>query len=72
MCLGGFCFVCVDGRKEMFYLTTHSTHSIYGYMVSNMVKDHSDSERGNLLLLHGLLFLISSKGSFICTISQKG
>ena len=25
---------------------THSTHVIYGYMVSdNMVKDHSDSER---------------------------
>ena len=21
------------GRKEMFYLTTHSTHFIYGYMV---------------------------------------
>ena len=21
-----------DGRKEMFYLTTHSTHFIYGYM----------------------------------------
>ena len=30
-----------------------------------MVKDHSDSERGNPLLpLHGLLFPISSKGSF--------
>ena len=30
-----------------------------------MVKDHSDSKRGNLLLpLHGLLFLISSKESF--------
>ena len=22
----------VEGRKEMFYLTTHSTHFIYGYM----------------------------------------
>ena len=31
-----------------------------------MVKDHSNSERGNLLPpLHGLLFLISSMGSFI-------
>ena len=30
-----------------------------------MVKDHSDSERGNLLSPHELLFLISSKGSFI-------
>ena len=41
------------------------------YGVRHMVKDHSDSERGNPLLpLHGLLFSISSKGSFICTISQ--
>ena len=31
-----------------------------------MVKDHSDSEKGNLLLPHTLLFQISSKGSFIC------
>ena len=23
-------------RKEMFYLTTHSTHFIYGYMASNI------------------------------------
>ena len=37
-----------------------------------MVKDHSDSERGNPLPPHGLLFPISSKGSFICTIPQTG
>ena len=49
----------------MFYLTTHSTHFIYGYMASDMVKDHSDSERGNPLPPDGLLFLINSKGSFI-------
>ena len=36
------------------------------------VKDHSDSERGNPLPLHGLLFPINSKGSFICTIPQTG
>ena len=72
----------------MFYLTTHSTHFIYGYMegrrerernvlfndalntfylwlygVRHMVKDHSDSEKGNPL---------NSKGSFICTIPQIG
>ena len=59
----------VEGRKEMFYLMMHSTHFIYGYMVSHMVKDHSNSERENLLLpLHGLLFLISIKCYFICTI----
>ena len=29
--------VCIyEGRKEMFYLTTHSTHYIYGYMVSDI------------------------------------
>ena len=28
----------------MFYLTTHSTHFMYGYMASDMVKDRSDSE----------------------------
>ena len=25
-----------EGRKEMFYLTTHSIHFIYGYMVSGI------------------------------------
>ena len=34
-----------------------------------MVKDHSDSEMGNQLPPHGLLFPISSNGSFICIIS---
>ena len=58
------------GRKEMFYLMTHLTPflNIYGYMV----KDHTDSERGNLLPPHELLFLFNSKGSFICTIPQTG
>ena len=35
-----------------------------------MVKNHSDSERGNPLLPHGLLFPISRKGSFIWPIPQ--
>ena len=26
----------VNGRKEIFYLTTHSTHFIYGYMASGI------------------------------------
>ena len=50
----------------MFYLTTHSTHFIYGYMV----KDDSDSENGNPLPPHRLFFPINSKGYFICTIPQ--
>ena len=28
--------VVFEGRKEMFYLTMHSTHFIYGYMVSDI------------------------------------
>ena len=83
----------------MFYLTTHSTPFIYGYMASDiwlrkegnvlfndalntfylrlygirhMVTDLSDSEKGNLLPPHRLLFPIDSKCSFICTITQTG
>ena len=58
----------------MFYLTTHSTHFIYGYMASDiiMVKYHTDSDRGNPLSVHGLLFPINSKGSFICIIPHTG
>ena len=36
--------------------------------VGHMVKDHSDSWRGNLLPPHWLLFPMNSNGSFICTI----
>ena len=42
------------------------------YGVRHMVKDHSDSEKGNPLPTHRLLFPISSKGYFICTIPQTG
>ena len=42
------------------------------YGVGYMVKNHSDSERGNLLpLLHGLLFPISSKGYFYMKSSHR-
>ena len=34
------------------------------YGVARMVKDHTNSERGNPLSPHGLLFQFSSKGSF--------
>ena len=56
------------GRKEgMLYFTTHQTYGV-GYMV----KDHSDSERRNPLPPLGILFLIHSTGSFMCTIPQTG
>ena len=37
----------------MFYLTTYSTVYLRLYGVRYMIKDHSDSERGSLLLPHG-------------------
>ena len=60
----------------MFYLTysfvihlmMHSTHL---YDIRHMIKDHSDNERENLLQPHGLLFLISSKGSFIQIVPDR-
>ena len=67
--LGFFSTTRLQLRKRE-NLTTHSTHFIYGYMASDMVKDHSDSEKGNPLPPHRLLLSINSKGSFICTIPQ--
>ena len=32
-----------EGRKQMFYLTTHSTHFIYGYMASDPLVDELDT-----------------------------
>ena len=53
-----FVFVCLlllfpDDTLNTFYLR------LYG--VGHMVKDHPDSERGNPLPPHGLLFPINSK-----------
>ena len=74
MCVCVCVCVCVHvvyGRKEGNVLFNATTHlQLYG--VRHMVKDHLDSERGNPLLPHGLLFPISSKGYFICITQQKG
>ena len=55
-----------------FFNDTLNTFYLRLYGVGHMVKNHSDSERRNLQLPHGLLLSISSKGSFICTIPQTG
>ena len=61
------------GRKEMFLFNdTLNTFYLRLYGVGHMVKNHSDSERRNPLPPHGLLFPISSEGSFICTIPHIG
>ena len=59
-----------EGRKEGNVLFNDALNTFYCY--GYMVKDHSDSEKGNPLPPHRLLFPISSKGSFICTIPQTG
>ena len=50
-------------KERNFLLTMHSTYFYFCYMALDvLVKDHSDSKRGNPLLPpHGLLFPISSK-----------
>ena len=53
----------INDALNTFYLL------LYG--VRHMVKDHSDSEKGNPLPSHGLLFPISSKDSFICIIPVR-
>ena len=54
-------------RKEgnVLFNDALNTFYLWLYDVRHMVKDHSDSEKGNLLPPP-----ISSKGSFICTIPQ--
>ena len=60
-----------ERRKEGNVLFNDALNTFYLrlYGAEHMVMDHSDSERRNPLPpLHWLLFPISSKGSFICTI----
>ena len=73
-CRARFSAVVEEGRKEGNVLFNNALNTFYLrlYGVRHMVKDHSDSERGNPLPPHRLLFPINSKGSFICTIRQTG
>ena len=70
----GLSFLTCSGRKEGNVLFNDALNTFYLrlYGVGHMVKDHSDSEIGNPLQPHRLLFPISSKGSFICIIPQTG
>ena len=55
-------------KGNVLFNDAFNTFHLRLYGVRHMVKDHSDSERGNPLPPHGLLFPFSSKGSFICII----
>ena len=63
-----------EGEREKNVLFNDALNTFYLrlYGVRHMVKDHSDSEKGNPLPPHRLLFPINSKGSFICTIPHTG
>ena len=71
----GHRFTCsaLTGRKEGNVLFNDALNTFYLrlYGVKHMLKDNTDSERGNPLPPHGLLFSISSKGSFICIIPDR-
>ena len=60
-------------RKERNILFNDALNTFYLrlYGVRHMVKNHSDSERGNPLPLHRLLFPISSKGFFLYAPSHR-
>ena len=59
-------------EREVLFNDTLNTFYLRLYGVRHMVKDHSDSEKGNPLPPDRLLLSINSKGSFICTIPQTG
>ena len=71
----GMCYpVCgmVHIKEPLLLIAALNTFYLRLYGVRHMVKDHSDSDKGNPLPPHRLLFPINSKGSFICTIPQTG
>ena len=64
------CTISIEEGNVLFN-DALNTFYLWLYGVGHIVKDHSDSERGNLLPSHGLLFPINSKNSFICTIPDR-
>ena len=59
-----------ERERNVLFNDTLNTFYLRLYGIRHMVKDHSDSEKGNPLPPHRLLLSINSKGSFICTIPQ--
>ena len=61
-----------ERERNVLFNDALNTFYLRLYGVRHMVKDHSDSEKGNPLPPDRLLLSINSKGSFICTIPQTG
>ena len=62
----------LERERNVLFNNALNTFYLRLYGVRHMIKDHSDSEKGNPLPPHRLLLSINSKGSFICTIPQTG
>ena len=62
----------IERERNVLFNDSPNTFYLRLYGVRHMVKDHSDSEKGNPLPPHRLLLSINSKGSFICTIPHTG
>ena len=60
--------VCTERERNGLFNDALNTFYLRLYGVIHMVKDHSDSEKGNPLPPDRLLLSINSKGSFICSI----
>ena len=61
----------INRDKEGIFLFNDTLYTFYLWLygIRHIINNHSDNQRVNLLLpLHGLLFLISNMGYFICTI----
>ena len=65
-------FVTPAGRNEMFYLTTHSTHFIYGYMASDIWLRTILIVRKETRCRHIGYSLRLTAMVLICTIPQTG
>ena len=74
LCSRYWAVVLLHAERERNVLFNDALNTFYLrlYGVRHMVKDHSDSEKGNPLPPHRLLLAINSKGYFICTIPQTG
>ena len=60
-----------ERERNVLFNDALNTFYLRLYGVRHMVKDHSDSVKGNPLPPHRLLLKINSKGSFICTIPHQ-
>ena len=67
-----YCGMCEKRERNVLFNDALNTFYLRLYGVRHMVKEHSDSEKGNPLPPHRLILSISIKGSFICTIPQTG